>query len=80
LMCTDKARKGGAVNEYMLHEMARIRIDELREEDSHARVGRRGDRGGGVTASASWPVRGLPVAKPGVSLAGRWRRLVAHER
>jgi hypothetical protein len=46
-MCTGKARKGGAVNEYMLHEMARIRVDELREEASRARAGRetRGSRG-----------------------------------
>ena len=51
------------MNEYMLHEMARIRIDELREEVSRARTGReaRGSRGWshrlGVLVR-SWATRG----------------------
>jgi hypothetical protein len=46
LICACKATKGDAVNDYLLHEMARIRIDELREEASRARAGQeaRGSR------------------------------------
>jgi hypothetical protein len=35
-----EARKEGAVNDYLLHEMVRIRIDELRGEASRARAAR----------------------------------------
>ncbi len=51
------------MNDYVVHEMVRIRIDELREEASRARAGRetRGSRGWshrlGVLAG-SWAARG----------------------
>jgi hypothetical protein len=47
LMYTGGAWKEGAVNDHLLHEMVRIRMDELREEASRARVAReaRGSRG-----------------------------------
>jgi hypothetical protein len=35
-----KTRKEAAVNDYLLHEMATIRIDELRAEASRARAAR----------------------------------------
>jgi hypothetical protein len=43
-MYVGEVRKVAAVNEYMLHEMAKIRIDELRAEASRAR-GARGSQG-----------------------------------
>ena len=39
-MYTGEARKEGTVNDYLLHEMVRIRVDELRAEASRARADR----------------------------------------
>jgi hypothetical protein len=44
LICTGEARKERAVSDYLLQEMVRIRMDELREEASRARAAR-GARG-----------------------------------
>jgi hypothetical protein len=40
-------RKEGAVNDYLLHEMARVRIDALRSEAARSHAGReaQGSRG-----------------------------------
>jgi hypothetical protein len=38
LMYASEARKEGAVNDYLLQEIVRIRMDELREEASRART------------------------------------------
>jgi hypothetical protein len=43
LIYVGEARKEGEVNDYLVHEMARIRIEELREEAKQAR-GARGSR------------------------------------
>jgi hypothetical protein len=53
LMHAGEVRKEGAVNDHLLHEMVRIRMDELRAEASRARLGRLGDRRGGGNISAS---------------------------
>ncbi len=42
------ARKEGVVNHYLLHEMAKIRLDELREEASRGLAAR------GVRRSGGW--------------------------
>jgi hypothetical protein len=52
-MHAGEVRKEGAVNDHLLHEMVRIRMDELRAEASRARLGRLGDRRGGGNISAS---------------------------
>ena len=47
LMDAGRPRKEGAVHDYLVHEMAKIRIDELRAEASRVRAAReaRGPRG-----------------------------------
>jgi len=39
-MYTGGSRKEGAVHDYLMHEMARIRMDELRAEASRGRAAR----------------------------------------
>ncbi len=39
-MYASEARRKGAVNDHLLEEMVRIRMDELREEASRARAAR----------------------------------------
>jgi hypothetical protein len=60
LMYLGGVRKEDTVNDYLLHEMARIRMDDLREEASRGRVARR-SRGWrrrlGILAG-SWAYRG----------------------
>jgi hypothetical protein len=47
LMYTGGARKEGAVNDHLLHEMVRIRMDELRAEASRAHAARQARRSHG---------------------------------
>jgi hypothetical protein len=47
LMYTGEAMKEGAVNDYLLHEMVRIRMDELRAEASRAHAAREARRSQG---------------------------------
>jgi hypothetical protein len=46
-MYTGKTRRESAVNEYLLQEMARIRMDELRMEASRAHLAREARRSHG---------------------------------
>jgi hypothetical protein len=66
-MYAGEARKEGAVNDYFLQEMVRIRMDELREEAARAREG----RGSGGTTSVSWAYLALPAWKAAASPVGR---------
>ena len=54
-MHAGEVRKEGAVNDHLLHEMVRIRMDELRAEASRAHAAQEGlgDRRGGGNTSAS---------------------------
>jgi hypothetical protein len=47
LMYAGGVRKEGTVNDYVLHEMVRIRIDELQAEASRARAAREARRSHG---------------------------------
>jgi hypothetical protein len=59
LIHADRARKEGVVNHYLLHEMARIKLEELRAEASRARAARK--------------ARGLRVRRHRLGmLAGSW--------
>ena len=62
-MYAGEARKVGTVNDYLLHEIVRIRMDELREEASRARVARearrsQGRRHGLGALAGSWAPHG----------------------
>jgi hypothetical protein len=62
-MYAGEARKEGAVNDHLLHEMVRIRMDELRAEASRAHAAREARRVHGWRhylgmLAGSWAARG----------------------
>jgi hypothetical protein len=72
LVYAGELRKEGTVNDHMLGEMVRIRMDELRAEASRAHLAREARRSHGWRHHLGiLGVSGAPRGEAGASLAGQ---------